>query len=153
MGIGIEFTCNKCGHDYCATAGIGFRFPSVYQETVEEVKNGKHGEDWKKLFESTPGAAINAEKEFYVCPGCGTFDTEPNLAVYAPKDMTNPKDEEIHEYHTLHELQTEYHLVKSFMHKCPKCGERMHKYRTTDYLRCPECNEGQMEPSGELLWD
>ncbi len=153
MGIGIEFTCNKCGHDYCAISGIGFGFPNEYQETVEEIKNGKYGKDWKRLFESTPGAAINAEKEFYVCPDCGAFDTEPNLAVYAPKDPTSPKDEEINEYHTPYELQTDYHLVKSYIHKCPKCGKRMHKYRVTDYLRCPECNEGQMEPSGQLLWD
>lgn len=163
MGDGISFHCNKCGHRADATFGIGFRFPSVYQETVEEIKAGKYGQEWKELFEKTPGAAINAEMEFYACPYCGGFANEPNLTMYAPNEpgITKVHNErfsiahpaEGSEYVMLYELGEKYRRVKAFVHKCPECGKRMHKYRWGEELKCPECKTGAMEMDGILNWD
>ena len=146
-----------------ATLGIGFLFPRVYQETVEAIEAGKYGQEWKELFEKTPGAAINAEMEFYTCPYCGGFANEPNLTIYAPDD---PEISKVHtepfsiahpaegsEYVTPYELSENYRRVKAFVHKCPECGKRMHRYRREDQLKCPECKAGTMEMGDFILWD
>ena len=163
MGNGISFRCNKCGYETVASYGIGFLFPITYKETVEAIKTGDHGREWKELYEHTPGAAINAEMEFYICAHCGSFVNEPNLAIYAPYD---PEISKIHnecfsvanpavgcEYVMRYELEENYRLVKAFVHKCPECGKRMHKYKPGEQLKCPECKTGTMELDGTLMWD
>ncbi len=163
MGNGIEFTCKKCGHTDSAMFGVGFLFPDVYQNTVSEIKAGKYGSKWKELFEQIPGAAVNAEEELYVCPACGGYASEPNLTIYEPKDpaiskvhnevfaIANPASGQ--EYVVPWELAGDYRRVKVFVHKCPECGKRMHKYRAGDRLRCPKCRQGWMEETGYLNWD
>ena len=148
MGNGLEFRCNKCGYAENAIFGVGFLFPEAYQSTVASIKAGEFGEDWKTLFESIPRAAVNAEMEFYVCPACGMGANEPNLSVYEPE---NPAISKVHneafsvgnpatgmEYVVPWELGENYRLVKTYIHKCPECGKRMHKYRMNDRLICPK---------------
>ncbi len=163
MGYGTEFRCNRCGNTYAALSGIGFRFPEEYRETVKKIRNGEFGKTWKQLFDSIPGAAVNVERELYVCPNCGTFAIEPNLTIYEMKKPISSKPENSRrsvahppsgeEYVVPYELRQDYRLVKSYSHNCPECGRRMHKYRPDDRMKCPECKEGQMEPSRALMWD
>ena len=163
MGNGISFHCDKCGYKTVASYGIGFRFPTVYHEIVEAIKVGNYGQKWKELFEHTPGAAINAEMEFYVCAHCGSLANEPNLTMYAPNDpgISKTHNESFsianpavgREYVMLYELEKNYRRVKVFVHKCPECGKRMHKYKSGEQLKCPECKTGTMEFDGMLNWD
>ena len=163
MGNGLSFRCNKCGYEIVASYGIGYLFPITYKETVEAIKAGKYGQEWKELYEHTPGAAINAEMDFYTCSYCGSFANEPNLTMYAPND---PEISKTHnerfsishpaegcEYVMLYELRENYRRVKAFIHKCPGCGKRMHKYKQGELLKCPECKSGIMEFDGMVCWD
>ncbi len=163
MGDGTTFRCRHCGYEYTAYTGIGFLFPEVYEETVREIRKGNFGLPWKELFENTPGAAVNAGMELYVCTGCGLLSAEQNLSVYEPKD---PNLSKIHttrfaaaypavggEYVTPHELERDYLLVQAFPHKCLECGERMRRYTANEIPECPKCRQERMEPSGEILWD
>ena len=163
MGNGLGFRCNSCGHVFIACFGIGFCFPMEYEETAEEIRKGKYGQEWKELFESIPGAAIDAEREMYVCSSCGNSKNELNLAIYRPKE---PGVSKVHnesfsvavpvygrEYVMRYELEQDYKLVKSYVHRCPECGKRMHKYREGDILKCPECKKGRMKPNDVLMWD
>ena len=163
MGNGLILTCSKCGYHDDISLGVGFMFPTVYQETVTRIQAGEFGDHWKELFESIPGATVNAEDEFYACPSCGHYSVEPNLAIYAPKD---PNESKVHpegfsvcnpardkEYVTPWEIGTKCRLVKTYVHRCPECGKRMHKTRTTDRLKCPKCKAGLMEETDAFNWD
>ncbi len=163
MGDGRSFRCGECGYEFRAYNSIGFMFPEEYQETVAKVRAGEFGVDLKELFHNTSGAAINAERELYVCSSCGGFKNEPNLSVYEPKDiqiskvhteyfsMANPALNQ--EYVMPSDLQKVYRLIKAFVHKCPECGKRMHKYTEADRLRCPKCKDRWMDEDGWILWD
>ena len=163
MGNGLGFRCNKCGHEFTASFGIGFMFPVLYRETVKEIRQGKYGREWKELFKTTPGAAVNAEMELYVCGTCGCSVNDLNLAIYEPKKPRAVKIQDPEpagtmqakgrEYVMPYELKSDYRLVELFIHKCPECGKRMHKYRETDRLKCPECRTGWMEETDSILWD
>lgn len=164
MGMGIGFRCWDCGYKFAACLGVGFAFPRIYQETVSSIRAGKYGREWKELFESTPGAAVNADQELYVCSGCGRFRKELNLTLYEPKDpglskvhntsfsVANPADGA--EYVVPWELADKYRMVKVYRHMCD-CGKRMHLVRVDDRLKCPECEDGWMarDPYGDLNWD
>lgn len=164
MGSGIGFRCGKCGYDITVYLGIGFAFPRVYQEVVTAVRKGKFGREWKELFERTSGAAVDANRELYVCSACGRFREDMNLCLYEPKDadVTVVRDEahsgfmpsEVTEYVTPAELKNRYRLVKVYPHLC-RCGKRMHQYREGDRLKYPKCKDGWMEydPSGWINWD
>lgn len=38
MGIGYEFTCEKCGHTYDVMLGSGFLLPTLFRDTLEEIR-------------------------------------------------------------------------------------------------------------------
>ena len=157
MGHGYTYRCNRCNYELYVHFGIGFGFPSLYMQTVTEIKQGKYGQKWKDLFENTRGAMIDAESELYVCASCGYCKEDMNLAIYRPKGDKEGFSTEISDYVygyvTKDDLKDHYTFVKSYTHPCPECGKRMHKYRATDQLKCPECKEGQLEKSGLLMWD
>ena len=163
MGQGTVFCCSRCGHTETALSGIGFRFPEEYRETVEKIQEGKYGEAWKELFGSIPGAAVNAERELYVCPDCGAFAAEANLTIYEMKQAVashpgNPRRSVAlpptgEEYVLPDELRRDYRLVRTYPHNCPECGKRMHRLRPDDRMKCPVCKEGEMKPQEGILWD
>ena len=164
MGNGVGFRCGKCGYGFTAYLGVGFDFPEVYRETVSAVQEGEYGQEWKELFERTPGAAVDANRELYVCSACGGYREDLNLTLYGPKDpgvskvhdgrfsVANPAEGA--EYVAPWELGDEYRVVKVYRHMCA-CGNRMHRLRVDDRLKCPWCRDGWMEfdPSGDMNWD
>lgn len=38
MGSGFKIRCKKCDFNFTAYLGVGMLFPSVYQNTVSEIK-------------------------------------------------------------------------------------------------------------------
>lgn len=165
MGECLSFKCRECGHVTGANVGIGFFFPKEYQDTVKRIRNGEYGPEWKELYESTPGAAVNAEADFYVCPSCGAAGSELNLSIYQPKV---PERSQAHEkqfcgacpavgmeYVMPGELKEDYIPVKEYVHACPACAKPMRLYAEGDKVKCPECRDGWMEadPEGMVLWD
>ena len=71
MGDGYDFVCKKCKKEYSVMHGIGMMYPTIYQETIEDAKNGKYGSEWQELISSSKYIAINAEREVYICSSCG----------------------------------------------------------------------------------
>ena len=57
------------------------------------------------------------------------------------------------EYVMLYDLQKDYRRIKSYVHKCPECGKRMHRYTDADRLKCPICKDEWMEETDWFLWD
>ena len=152
MGSGVGYTCSKCGYEYSANTGIGFLFPTVYQEVLSDVKAGKYGEDWKKLSLNETKIAVDAETYLYICKKCSNWEVDYGLNLYAP----NKSDAEEPEYVMGYELKEQYHILKRYVHKCKKCGDVMHKATVKEKgsLHCPKCGG---EPSNDsvriICWD
>ena len=47
MGNGFNWKCDDCGYTFKAFLGVGFMFPMVYRETVQDMKRGKFGKQDK----------------------------------------------------------------------------------------------------------
>ena len=165
MGTGLAFECRDCGYHATVHLGIGFMFPDVYQETVWMIRKEKFGQEWKDLFEKTPGAAVNADMELYVCLSCGAANRGLNLSLYEPKDASVARVQDGSfsaafpaigmEYVMPDLLEEDYRLVEEYVHLCPDCGKPMRLYREGDLLKCPKCGKGRMEldPRGHVCWD
>lgn len=140
MGDGRIYRCNRCGHEEQVSSGIGFMFPQLYQDVVTKIRKGKYGREWKEVFESRPGAAVDARTELYVCPECGNCVQDLNLSLYEPMFPDAGKKErgifssanpaEGIEYVMPMELEREYRRIRIYVHRCPECKTRMDQYRT-----------------------
>ncbi len=164
MGSGHSFECKKCGYEFTAVEGVGFMFPAVYAELVEEGKKGELGEELKIFFEEYPDGAIDAKKITVRCYDCGNYENVYDLTMYVPnKAAAMNKDKgrwsvalpfEDASYVTSLELKKSYTEYKKYHHSCDKCGEQMIAVDINEdaELVCPECGE-KLEYAGELCWD
>ncbi len=85
MGYGSEMKCPKCGFKFFSRTGVGFSFPSVYEETVLKAKSGELGDEAREFFKEHPDGAINAEYVTLCCDEYGDLFTGQDLTVYDPK--------------------------------------------------------------------
>ncbi|MCR5847256.1 MAG: hypothetical protein K6G75_03985 [Lachnospiraceae bacterium] len=155
MGWGYGFKCSKCKREYSYGVGVGFMFPEVYENLMKEVKKGKYGEEWKDLALKTKHVAIDAEEYLYCCSKCGNWKTEEGLSLYEPKDIEQLKKYEQQgkgrwavgldfkdaSYVTTEDLREYYKILKKYIHRCEKCGTRMHRANMEESLnlKCPKC--------------
>ena len=164
MGRGFKFVCKNCGHEYDAFFGIGMFFLDVYEACIADIKSGKYGEEWKALLQSQEYIAVDAEKYLYVCKSCGNWKIDMSLSLYAPKEPDKIPDiqygiKTVKEwgyvpYVTSVDLEENYSFMKSYVHKCDRCGKRMHKdfldYST--HLPCPKCGT-ENNVYSPFFWD
>lgn len=164
MGSGYDFKCKKCKTKYSAMPGIGMMYPKVYQEVVEDIKNGKYGPECQEIMNSEEFVAVNAEREIYICNECKHWETDLNLALYRPKNAEAIRTKQygiktVEEWGYVpyvmgYDLKAEYSLVEVFVHKCKKCRKRMHNATDEELqtLPCPKCGT-ENATSGLLMWD
>lgn len=166
MGSGYSFKCKKCRHEYSIHLGIGMMFPNVYRSCLSDIKEGKYGEEWKKLALSEEYIAVDASRYLYICDSCGNWDLTYSLSLYKPKNPQSIPDKQfgiktVREwgyvpYVTPRDLNCNYIFLKSYVHKCDKCGNRMHKIDEDDILSlslsCPKCGT-ENKVRDEIMWD
>ena len=73
MGDGYDFVCKKCKKEYSVMHGIGMMYPTIYQETIEDAKNGKYGSEWQELISSSK-YMLNERYIFVVHVGNGKLN-------------------------------------------------------------------------------
>ena len=160
VGYGYMYSCKKCGHGYSIHLGAGMLFSHVYRSTLEEIRSGRYGDQWKELILNGPQLVIDAEKHLYRCRDCGHWEVEPGLTIYAPSSSSTDGDEGGRAGERARILypwsmdREKYHRAKVYIHKCPECGKRMKRARgrrEMDPLPCPEC--GTENFGEEILWD
>ena len=169
MGESIHYTCGKCGNTEDPCLGIGMAFPSVYRELMDEIRQGRHGEEWRSLVESGEHIAIDGDEKLYACETCGHWEVEPDLSLYEPKDVAKLLEklteqfgeERVAEwggapYVMSWELEEDYKLLKHREHRCPDCGGAMNAFddfESAPNVKCPKCG-GEMTPGpGLIKWD
>lgn len=151
MGSGIVLKCKSCGERFSAMTGIGMIFPTIYEETVQTIRSGEYGEDWKKFFEEHPDGVVNCENELLICEECGVPKSEMNLSLYLPKEGAKDLPE-----HPFGDGFKKFTLYAKYPHKCDKCGGACNIVKVSKIKRvtCPKCS-GVMERDTDevILWD
>lgn len=165
MGKGYGFKCKKCRKEFEIFLGVGMMFPDVYKSTIQEIYDGKYGEEWKILADSHEYAAIDCAYTLYKCD-CGHWEISMPLDLYEPKNkefirkkqygIKNVEEWGYVPYVMSHNLATNYNLIKKYPHRCPECGNEMKKTNITDLteIRCPRCgNPNATESCKRINWD
>lgn len=163
MGHGYSFICKKCRHRYDVHLGIGMMFPRVYASCISDIKSGEYGEEWKSLLLNQENIAVDASKYLYVCKSCGHWKVSYSLSLCVPKEPDKilgerygDKTRELRRvsYVSPLDLEMNYSHLKSYFHKCDKCGKRMHKADADKIssLPCPKCGT-ENEKSDSIDWD
>ena len=166
MGSGMEYRCRSCGNTYYACFGIGMFFPEEYAKVLKKIKKGKYGKELQEIALNTPHVAVDAETYLYECRKCGNWRIEEGLSLYEPDDFELLKDIEFGQktvrqlgempYVMWSDIRKYYHIVKRYVHKCDKCGSRMHKLTVDeiDSLPCPKCGgEPDEDFTTDIRWD
>ena len=74
MGSGRGFHCTHCNCKITARWGKGFKYPLVYQETIQGMKEGRYGDVAKAFLDEHPDGAVNAEETLARCDNVFQYD-------------------------------------------------------------------------------
>ena len=170
MGYGVGVKC-KCQNKELML-GVGMMYPSVYKETMDDIRSGKYGVEMRDLVKSGRYITVDAERYMYHCDKCGWVEDFTALDLYEPRDVEKVKkrvanrwsagDKEINQ--TVEELgelpyftsdDDEYVLLKEYKHACPRCGNVMKRIGEEELFRktCPTCGEKYKEGGDIIMWD
>ena len=162
MGSGYTCTCKKCGFVFNAHVGVGFNYPSLYQETLKAAKSGKLGKKARSFIINNPEGAIDPKRVVARCEKCGQYESVPDLSMYIPKEG-NPASKnrenwtvatrgDATEY--VFDFDTNYELKETYDHKCKECGGRLTVIgeELQAHMPCHIC-DGEIVPELNILWD
>ena len=175
MGYGINIHC-KC-RDRELMLGVGMGFPMVYQETMQNIRDGKYGKEMKRIVEENELITVDASLVPYLCENCGLIEENICLDLYRPSDIEAARKavignwtvDEPRNSSTVEELggwpywtvpddalaenEGKYVLFREYEHMCPECKTLMKKVTEPfENLKCPKCGE-KYETSSGMLWD
>jgi len=160
MGTEYLYQCHKCLYLHNSFEGVGFAYPYVYHEVMEDIRNGKYGEKYSKYIQEHPDAAVDASEVLFKCEHCGEFVTAPELSIYLPKPGYHaPKNDaawsvEVPCYSMdyvdnsdLKQREGEkarprnYDFIFRIEQRCEKCNSPLVLVDTSDEtkIRCPKC--------------
>lgn len=151
MGNGSGFKCSKCGETYSIHEGIGMLFPDVLADLIGDIRLGKYGDDLKDVIGTDECIVPDAEKHVYCCSECGYWSVEPGVSLYRVERGKNSVNR------AMKILRGEdCVLIKEYIHRCEKCGGRMHKAKPVEKnnLPCPYCGGARdMNYERVIMWD
>ena len=162
MGNSYEMKCQKCGYDFKRLEGVGFLFPTVYQETVRKAKDGELGKEIQDFFKENETGAINAENVTLCCDKCGHLSKGKDLTMYIPKGKQEERPKHGQwsiaapfvgaDYVMKSELKERYDEYTTYPHICEECGGRMHIVGENEKIICPKCKI-PLDIVGNGCWD
>ena len=152
MGTGLNFKCN-CknrpeGRNFYL--GVGMHYPHACAETMQEMRDGGYGDEWRQVVTEYPDGAVDCERQIYLCDKCGHFEVDEVRDYYIPTESNN------HNGCCVWDAKSdEYQLIRRFSHICPKCQSEMRIANPeADTLVCPDCHSPLMlNPFGMIMWD
>ncbi|MGN0301781.1 MAG: hypothetical protein ACI4BI_02775 [Anaerotardibacter sp.] len=131
------YVCKDCKLKYSAETGIVDDFLPTYEQTINAIKEGAYGPEWKSAFDEIIEVAVDHTYEVYVCPQCNRWENTPDLSLYIPRDEASL--ERIRSAKLTvdrwgavrpvmrHDLRNCYRLFKERKHLCPTCNINMEK--------------------------
>ena len=154
MGYGIGVKC-RC-QEKELILGMGRKFLSIYEETMNNIRVGKYGVEMRDLVKNEEYIAVDIEYYAYFCKSCGWVGSLIALDLYKPKD-TKKIEQIIEKYGLLCSLSDneDYVLLKEYKHMCPKCRKVMKKTKTDELFKkiCATCGEKYQDSGLIMYWD
>lgn len=129
MGQGYEYNCPNCDYKETFYTGIGFMYPSVCEESKQDILNGKWGKDAQTLINNNPDAHIETELAIYKCGKCGNLEEGECVSIIVPGQRKT-----------------------TFKNHCKQCSTVMRKVVNHLELHCPECRT-QLVIGTMIMWD
>lgn len=148
MGKGFEFKCKNCDHTLYVNLGVGFKYPHHCTRILEDIKNGKLGEEFREIADSIKNPAVYSTEDLYLCENCGELKSEWTIALCSPiTDLPRSdrpfssvcKCSESDTYVMEYQLGTEYEIKLINNYYCDKCKIKMTKVTEYENLECPHC--------------
>lgn len=164
MGKGLEFKCKKCGFSIGANFGIGFFYPRVCEEILENIRQGIFGDEMKNAANTIPNVAVHQKNALFVCDCCGALVVNDVVDLCAPTRQYKKRtvrfssafDFPDARYVMNSDIGDTYRIIYSVKHKCDRCGNQMRVLKDEEMLdenlTCPECKE-KLTISGVFCWD
>lgn len=172
MGQGNTYRCTRCDYSFTAYLGVGFAFPSVYQETMKAACKGELGDKLQQFVQTHPDGVVNCNNSIIHCSQCGNLTCGPNLNMYLPKEGYAPETVQHGPWSTMvpfegtfyvapWELSEHYKLTAKYPHRCEKCGGLAHVISEQTLARkiaygsivCPCCGEKLIVDDCVIMWD
>ena len=167
MGSGIRLSCPNCGYNDMFSLGVGFSYPQVFANTMDEAKHGQFGKNLSRLLKKHPDAVLDPTIVLTHCPKCHLLGRAMDLTAYVPKpgydrskgpkgiwsgsnpaldiDYVSPGDFRVH-----------YTVLEKYGHSCEKCGTELELISEQELenrkIPCWKCGE-ILQVSTGLLWD
>ena len=156
MGRGKKLVCGKCGYSLRYMEGIGMLHPHNCKSMLEEMKEGKEGEKFKKYANELSNPAINMELALFKCEKCGDLVGDKILEIcekvgeYYPNNGNGWLGVDKLENFPM-ALSSVHRAVYSKPHFC-KCGGEMKPVDSDDIIKCPRC-QAVLENENEIMFD
>ena len=149
MGRERKFTCKKCGFEFYEQSGIGFLYPTLLRDAIENGKTGKLGEEMEEFFKEYPNGALNISEAAYFCKKCNAIKNEPKYTMYVPKE----DGADVPDFYMPGEIHLWFRKYKNYSHKCEECGNKMNLLTANAKPKCPGCGELLRAEISDILWD
>ena len=174
MGVAYEIYCNKCGYGLNVSFGVGMGFPHVYEETINDAREGKLGEKIQTFLREHPDGAIDCSLVLAQCIYCGQCENVLDLTMYLPKENAPKKNSHQRwsvampfigaEYVSPWDLENYYKAFAEDPHTCKHCGgamkvfseEYFHRHHKSGLkCKCPNCRGKLNIPKicPVIMWD
>ena len=167
MGSGIRLECPNCGFNDTFYLGVGFSYPYVFAETMEDAKNGRYGKDLRKLLKKHPNAVLDPSLVLTHCPKCHMLGRETDLTAYVPKPGYDRSKEPKRmwssacpakdvDYVSPNDLRNHYNVLKKYDYRCEKCGTELELINERELrqrqIPCRKCGD-ILSVSSDIMWD
>lgn len=174
MGCGGRIV--RCGcQEESVLDGVGMGLPSLYQETVRKIRDGKFGNEIKNIVENVRIFTVDVTDAMYHCKKCGHLETMQILNIYVPKDIEKFKKKEVGNWtageprwkSTIEELggvpywypdydsRNDFVMIYGYKHMCHVCGKKMNLVVPEKIAneKCQKCGKNYEVEELGILWD
>lgn len=141
MGTVYRLNCKKCGYKFDAHLGSSGFFPISYEVILNNVLNGKYGEEIQKLVREKQVELmhfVSGTRILIKCRDCGHFEVVPKLIISKKND---PSVEYQHKCKNFDDVFDSYKNFDDFLaslqdnndsveyqHKCKICGGEVENF-------------------------
>lgn len=140
--------CENCGKNHYITIGGGLYFEEYSSSTVHQMKQGKFGEEYKKLVNENNNIYVDCLRRVYYCDKCENWEIKECLDVYF-------SDAHSIFTHALYTSPENFNLLKAYNHICGKCNNtmRMLNENEDNKLKCLSCHSELVSKGHGIDWD
>ncbi|MBQ6582491.1 MAG: hypothetical protein IJH77_01550 [Mogibacterium sp.] len=159
MGELIKYECKECGYSFRASLGVGFNYPTAFQNAVYAAQDGKFGKTYKRWAFWRPPIAIDTSGVIARCEDCGRYAGVTDMTLYKMPDRflrpqkrvwTGSQEER---FITPDEMEKYGKVAAEWDHRCGSCNGRLRIIKKIpENLVCPDCGRPLVRES-EALWD